>query len=59
MLLDQLNVGGRMIIPLDPRRDGVQMLTVVDKLKNGDVVLDPKLHVVYVPLTTIAKQLNP
>lgn len=58
MLLDQLNIGGRLIIPLGPR-DGAQMLTVVDKLKNGDVVLDPKLPVVYVPLTTIAEQINP
>jgi len=58
MLLDQLNVGGKLIIPLGPR-DGTQMLTVVDKLKNGDVVLHPKLPVMYVPLTSIDEQLKP
>lgn len=57
MLLDQLNIGGKLIIPLGPR-DGAQMLTVVDKLKNGEVMMDPKLQVVYVPLTSIAKQLK-
>lgn len=56
ILLDQLSFGGKMIIPLGSERDS-QKLTIVNKMKNGEVILDPKLDVVYVPLTSISKQL--
>ena len=46
-----------MIIPLGPE-NGPQMLTLVEKLKNGEVMMTPKLHVMYVPLTSIEKQLK-
>lgn len=46
-----------MVIPIGPS-NGSQMLTVVAKLKNEDVVFDPKFPVVYVPLTSKEEQLE-
>lgn len=46
-----------MVIPIGPS-NGSQMLTVVAKLKNGEVMSDPKFPVVYVPLTSKENQLE-
>jgi protein-L-isoaspartate(D-aspartate) O-methyltransferase len=46
-LLDQLAVGGRMIVPVGKSR---QRLTVITKSANG-IVAEPTLDVLFVPLT--------
>ncbi len=48
-LLAQLKPGGRMVVPLGPRR-GPQILTVVEKGANGDVQRRGVLEVRFTPL---------
>jgi protein-L-isoaspartate(D-aspartate) O-methyltransferase len=54
-LVNQLRVGGRLVIPLGPKGD--QQFTTVDKLENGKVKATKRLGVCYVPLTDVASQL--
>ena len=48
-LVDQLAVGGRMVIPVGPKH-GMQYLCLVDKQQNGTVVVKEVTGVRYVPL---------
>jgi protein-L-isoaspartate(D-aspartate) O-methyltransferase len=54
-LVNQLKVGGRLVIPVGPRGD--QQFTTVDRLENGKVKATKRLGVCYVPLTDVASQL--
>ena len=56
-LLDQLAPGGRMVVPVG----GVgspQVLKVIDRQEDGNLVERTAMHVQYVPLTTREKQLG-
>ena len=55
-LLDQLDFGGRLLMPLGPV--GNQYIFVVDKDFNGNVTYRQDLSVTYVPLTSVENQLN-
>ena len=56
-LVEQLNKGGRMIIPVGPEH-GDQYLMQVDKAKDGSVTETRMMGVRYVPLTTKSHQLE-
>ncbi len=56
-LIDQLALGGRLVIPVGPQ-DGDQYIYVVDKDKNGKITKSRTLGVRYVPLTSVDKQLH-
>jgi protein-L-isoaspartate(D-aspartate) O-methyltransferase len=49
-LVDQLRVGGRLVLPLGERH-GVQDLCVVEKQADGTTTVDRKLGVQFVPMT--------
>ncbi len=49
-LIDQLAVGGRMVIPVG-RQGGVQMLRVLTKSANGDIDDERVIPVMFVPFT--------
>ena len=55
-LLDQLDFGGRLLIPLGPV--GNQYINIIDKDFLGNVKYYQGLSVTYVPLTSPFKQLN-
>ena len=57
ILLDQLDFGGRMVIPIGKDGD-VQFIYIVDKDLNGKVSYTKELEVRYVPLTSVEKQLG-
>ena len=48
-LLDQLSVGGRMVLPLGPAEKG-QMLTVIEKRPDGKITRTGVLPVIFSPL---------
>ncbi|CAK73958.1 unnamed protein product (macronuclear) [Paramecium tetraurelia] len=54
-LLEQLDKGGRMVIPVGK---GNQVFQVIDKDQNGKINIQNVLGVRYVPLTDLNKQLN-
>lgn len=54
-LLDQLKIGGRLVLPVGPE-GGLQVLAVIDKMPDGTVKRTDVTHVAYVPLTTPEKQ---
>ena len=56
-LVEQLSIGGRMIIPVGPE-NGDQYLLQVDKAKDGSVTQRRMMGVRYVPLTTKDHQLG-
>ena len=55
-LLEQLDYGGRLLMPLGPV--GNQYIFVVDKDMNGNISYRQDLSVTYVPLTSVQNQLN-
>ena len=48
-LIDQLKLGGRMIIPVGEQHE-TQVFQQYDKKLNGEVTCEDLLHVMYVPL---------
>jgi len=61
-LLEQLALGGRMIIPVGPEAatslDSNQALFCIDKKINGEIIETKLMGVIYVPLTDIEHQLK-
>lgn len=55
-LIEQLDIGGRMVIPVGPIGQ-TQYITLVDKLVSGEVKVSRTLAVSYVPLTDKESQL--
>ncbi|XP_018333969.1 protein-L-isoaspartate(D-aspartate) O-methyltransferase-like isoform X2 [Agrilus planipennis] len=55
VLIDQLKVGGRLIIPVGPS-PGYQQLEQIDKMEDGTIQRTPLMDVLYVPLTDEASQ---
>lgn len=56
-LINQLDVGGRMMIPVGPD-GGNQYIYLIDKDISGRVSMNKLLGVSYVPLTSVEKQLG-
>ena len=56
-LIKQLANGGRLVIPVDDKNGG-QYINVIDKDKNGKISIRKELGVMYVPLTSVDKQLK-
>ncbi len=56
-LIEQLDYGGRMFIPVGEEND-TQWLSIVDKDLDGEVTQEKVMGVCYVPLTTPEKQLQ-
>jgi protein-L-isoaspartate(D-aspartate) O-methyltransferase len=56
-LLNQLAVGGRMVIPVGGSNG--QALTVIDRLRDGSLRKRDEMGVMYVPLTSRDEQLSP
>ena len=54
-LIDQLDKGGRLVIPIG---NLVQYIYVIDKDMNGKISKNKKKRVLFVPLTSIEDQLN-
>ena len=55
-LIEQLKVGGRMVIPVG-KNLGDQTLETIDKLPNGEIKRNKLMGVVYVPLTDKKNQI--
>jgi len=55
-LVNQLDFGGRLVIPLGPQND--QYIYVIDKDMNGKLNIMKGLSVCYVPLTSVHNQMN-
>ena len=55
-MLEQLKVGGRMVLPV--RRGHDQVFEAIDKLSSGEIKRIPLLNVHYVPLTDAKTQLE-
>ena len=56
-LINQLANGGRLVVPVDDARGG-QTINIIDKDRNGKISIRKELGVMYVPLTSVEKQLK-
>lgn len=56
ILIEQLSLGGRLIMPLGPQGD--QYIYTIDKDLSGKISINRGLSVRYVPLTSIGSQLG-
>ena len=56
VFIEQLALGGRLVMPLGPRDD--QYIYLIDKDMHGNIIYQKGLCVRYVPLTSAKKQLN-
>lgn len=56
-LVDQLALGGRLVVPIGPE-GGPQVLSVIDKDKDGSLSRRDAMQVAYVPLTSREHQLR-
>jgi protein-L-isoaspartate(D-aspartate) O-methyltransferase len=54
--IEQLALGGRLVMPLGPQGD--QYIYIIDKHQNGNITQAKGLSVRYVPLTTPEKQIK-
>ena len=54
-LIDQLKLGGRLILPVGPEGQN-QMLVQIEKQADGKIVKTDLMGVIYVPLTSKDKQ---
>ena len=54
--IEQLALGGRLVMPLGPQGD--QYIYIIDKHPNGNITKMQGLSVRYVPLTTPEKQIK-
>ncbi|CAH8860593.1 unnamed protein product, partial [Trichobilharzia szidati] len=57
-LIEQLNVGGRLICPVGPA-GGLQVLVQIDRLSDGSFQNKTLKEVIFVPLTDKNLQLRP
>ena len=55
-IIDQLEVGGRLVMPLGDSND--QYIYTIDKHSDGNITMSKGLSVCYVALTSAKKQLN-
>jgi protein-L-isoaspartate(D-aspartate) O-methyltransferase len=56
-LIDQLAVGGRLVVPVGGQNEG-QYINIIDKVRNGKISIKKELSVRYVPLTSVENQLK-
>ena len=56
-LIDQLALGGRLVIPVGKQNEG-QYINIIDKDQNGKTSTRRELSVRYVPLTDVVNQLR-
>ena len=56
-LIKQLNFGGRLVIPVGGQRED-QYIYIIDKDKNGKITQRREMGVIFVPLTSVEKQLH-
>ena len=57
LLIEQLDKGGRMVIPIGNQGEE-QFITIIDKDLNGKISFEKKLGVNFVPLTSVEEQLD-
>eukprot|EP00698_Gefionella_okellyi_P015041 TRINITY_DN4213_c0_g1_i1.p1 TRINITY_DN4213_c0_g1~~TRINITY_DN4213_c0_g1_i1.p1 ORF type:complete len:223 (+),score=50.43 TRINITY_DN4213_c0_g1_i1:816-1484(+) len=54
-LVDQLKIGGRLVIPVGAQFDGGRLL-VIDKQDDGSIRQETAMHVQYVPLVKLGEE---
>ena len=56
-LIDQLDFGGRLVIPVGYQGQS-QYINIIDKDEKGRISIRKEIGVRYVPLTSVENQLN-